>query len=224
MPYQHFLSDKGASACPADRSTEALIHYPCTKLPFHYHNPPQPLPDNHTGWPGFSMKYNEYPNLPASSLPYAFDDVPLYDKNSDFSLTEEAPQVIEETVPDTFEGYDEQEESEIIYEERQNQNSIDNEAEYDDYDVSESDYNYNDDDIEVEIPVYLSNTKHDVKVEIQLRTIAMDFWASLEHELRYKTSSKVPESVRRELFRVAETIAMTDREMEEIANELQMLD
>lgn len=85
---------------------------------------------------------------------HAFDDVPLYDKNSDFSLTEEAPQVIEETVPDTFEGYDEQEESEIIYEERQNQNSIDNEAEYDDYDVSESDYNYNDDDIEVEIPDY----------------------------------------------------------------------
>lgn len=85
---------------------------------------------------------------------HAFDDVPLYDKNSDFSLTEEAPQVIEETVSDTFEGYDEQEESEIIYEERQNQNSIDNEAEYDDYDVSESDYNYNDDDIEVEIPDY----------------------------------------------------------------------
>ena len=85
---------------------------------------------------------------------HAFDDVPLYDKNSDFSLTEEAPQVIEETVSDTFEGYDEQEESEIIYEERQNQNSIDNEAEYDDYEVSESDYNYNDDDIEVEIPDY----------------------------------------------------------------------
>lgn len=85
---------------------------------------------------------------------HAFDDVPLYDKKSDFSLTEEAPQVIEETVSDTFEGYDEQEESEIIYEERQNQNSIDNEAEYDDYDVSESDYNYNDDDIEVEIPDY----------------------------------------------------------------------
>ena len=85
---------------------------------------------------------------------HAFDDVPLYDKNSDFSLTEEAPQVIEETVSDTFEGYDEQEESELIYEERQNQNSIDNEAEYDDYEVSESDYNYNDDDIEVEIPDY----------------------------------------------------------------------
>ena len=76
----------------------------------------------------------------------------------------------------------------------------------------------------MEIPVYLSKTEHDVRVEIQLRTIAMDFWASLEHQLRYKNSAKVPDSVRRELFRVAETIAMTDREMEEIAIELQALD
>ena len=76
----------------------------------------------------------------------------------------------------------------------------------------------------IEIPVYLSESTHNVKVEIQLRTIAMDFWASLEHELHYKTNTRVPESVRRELFRVAETIAMTDREMEEIAIELQNLD
>ena len=76
----------------------------------------------------------------------------------------------------------------------------------------------------VEVPVYLSETTHNVKVEIQLRTIAMDFWASLEHELHYKTSTKVPESVRRELFRVAETMAMTDRELEEIAIELQQMD
>ncbi|EID84315.1 hypothetical protein MSI_22200 [Treponema sp. JC4] len=76
----------------------------------------------------------------------------------------------------------------------------------------------------MEIPVYLSKTEHNVRVEIQLRTIAMDFWASLEHQLRYKNSAKVPDSVRRELFRVAETIAMTDREMEEIAIELQALD
>lgn len=78
--------------------------------------------------------------------------------------------------------------------------------------------------IVVEIPVYLSQTEHRVKVEIQLRTIAMDFWASLEHELKYKNEQKIPDSVRRELFRVAETIAMTDREMEEIAIELQALD
>lgn len=76
----------------------------------------------------------------------------------------------------------------------------------------------------METPVYLSKTEHNVRVEIQLRTIAMDFWASLEHQLRYKNSAKVPDSVRRELFRVAETIAMTDREMEDIAIELQALD
>ena len=76
----------------------------------------------------------------------------------------------------------------------------------------------------VEIPVYLSQTEHRVRVEIQMRTIAMDFWAQLEHELKYKNEQKIPESVRRELLRVAETIAMTDREMEEIAIELQALD
>ena len=76
----------------------------------------------------------------------------------------------------------------------------------------------------VETPVYLSNTEHHIKVEIQLRTIAMDFWASLEHELRYKTTAKIPEGIRRELRHCAETIAMTDQEMEEIAIELQALD
>ena len=76
----------------------------------------------------------------------------------------------------------------------------------------------------MEIPVYLSKTEHHVRVEIQLRTIAMDFWASLEHQLHYKNDAEVPDSIRRELFRVAETIAMTYREMEEIAIELQALD
>ena len=76
----------------------------------------------------------------------------------------------------------------------------------------------------VQIPVYLSETTHNVKVEIQLRTIAMAFWACLETELHYKTTANVPDSVRRELFRVAETIAITDREMEEIAIELQHLE
>lgn len=93
-----------------------------------------------------------------------------------------------------------------------------------DYIASPKESGYRSLHIVIQIPVYLSNAKHNVNVEIQLRTIAMDFWASLEHELHYKTSSKVPESVRRELFRVAETIAMTDREMEEIAIELQALD
>ncbi|MCQ2574297.1 MAG: GTP pyrophosphokinase family protein [Treponema sp.] len=78
--------------------------------------------------------------------------------------------------------------------------------------------------IVISIPVYLTDSVQNVKVEIQLRTIAMDFWASLEHELHYKNEANVPDSVRRELFRVAETIAMTDREMQEIAMELRELD
>lgn len=78
--------------------------------------------------------------------------------------------------------------------------------------------------IVVSIPVYLTESVQNVKVEIQLRTIAMDFWASLEHELHYKNKATVPDSVRRELFRVAETIAMTDREMQEIAFELRELE
>jgi len=93
-----------------------------------------------------------------------------------------------------------------------------------DYIATPKDSGYRSLHVVIETPVYLSKTAHNVKVEIQLRTIAMDFWASLEHELHYKNTAKIPDSVRRELFRVAETIAMTDREMEEIALELQALD
>lgn len=93
-----------------------------------------------------------------------------------------------------------------------------------DYIIEPKESGYRSLHIVIEIPVYLSNTEHHVKVEIQLRTIAMDFWASLEHELRYKTETKIPEGIRRELRHCAETIAMTDREMQEIAIELQALD
>jgi len=75
----------------------------------------------------------------------------------------------------------------------------------------------------VETPVYLSETQHIIRVEIQLRTIAMDFWASLEHELHYKTTTQVPDRIRKKLFQCAETIAATDQEMEEIALELQTI-
>lgn len=93
-----------------------------------------------------------------------------------------------------------------------------------DYIASPKESGYRSLHVVVETPVYLSNTEHHIKVEIQFRTIAMDFWASLEHELRYKTTAKIPEGIRRELRHCAETIAMTDQEMEEIAIELQALD
>lgn len=45
---------------------------------------------------------------------------------------------------------------------------------------------------EIHLPVFLSNMKKNVVVEVQLRTAAMDFWASLEHELKYKSDNKDP--------------------------------
>jgi len=53
-------------------------------------------------------------------------------------------------------------------------------------------------------------------VEIQIRTIAMDFWASLEHRLKYKAVDDVPDGVQERLARCAETSAMLDREMQDI--------
>ena len=51
-------------------------------------------------------------------------------------------------------------------------------------------------------------------MEIQIRTIAMDFWASLEHELHYKLSEEIPDGVAEELAQCAGIIAETDRRME----------
>lgn len=70
--------------------------------------------------------------------------------------------------------------------------------------------------IVVNVPVFLSTGKDYAPVEIQIRTMAMDFWASLEHELHYKTSKNVEQSLSDELYYCAETIADTDRRMQEI--------
>ena len=51
----------------------------------------------------------------------------------------------------------------------------------------------------VSIPIYLSEKRVDAKVEIQIRTVAMDFWASLEHKINYKFDVNVPEYIRRAL-------------------------
>ena len=71
----------------------------------------------------------------------------------------------------------------------------------------------------VTIPVYLTDGKKDTKVEIQIRTIGMDFWASLEHQLRYKknleTSSNY-EEISRELQECAQNITQTDIHMQKI--------
>ncbi len=55
----------------------------------------------------------------------------------------------------------------------------------------------------ITIPIYLSDGKEDVKVEIQIRTIAMDFWASLEHKIYYKFEGNAPEYIKEELAECA---------------------
>ena len=75
----------------------------------------------------------------------------------------------------------------------------------------------------VEVPVYLSDSQQQVRVEIQIRTIAMDFWASLEHELHYKLSEEIPDGVAEELAQCAGIIAETDRRMEASAVRLNQL-
>lgn len=76
----------------------------------------------------------------------------------------------------------------------------------------------------ITVPVYMATCKKEVPVEIQIRTIAMDFWASLEHQLRYKTSCEVPVALKKELKACAETIAMTDLQMQEIYQQIHDLD
>lgn len=72
----------------------------------------------------------------------------------------------------------------------------------------------------LELPVYLSQHVQTVRVEVQIRTIAMDFWASLEHELRYKAEGPVPDAILQELQECAKIIAQTDRKMEAIAQQV----
>ncbi len=75
----------------------------------------------------------------------------------------------------------------------------------------------------VSVPVFFSDRKEIVPVEIQIRTMAMDFWASLEHQLRYKTNDTVPLSVAKELQECADTIAKTDLKMQSIYKSIEEL-
>lgn len=68
----------------------------------------------------------------------------------------------------------------------------------------------------VEIPIFLANTKKMMKAEIQLRTIAMDFWASLEHQLRYKKDAEFTEEMAQELYECAKISADLDIRMEKV--------
>jgi putative GTP pyrophosphokinase len=75
----------------------------------------------------------------------------------------------------------------------------------------------------VSIPVYLSDKIVETKVEIQIRTVAMDFWASLEHKINYKFEGNVPEDIRTELVACAQMVSILDNRMLLLNKEVQKL-
>ncbi|MCZ4588103.1 GTP pyrophosphokinase family protein [Rhodococcus opacus] len=74
--------------------------------------------------------------------------------------------------------------------------------------------------VAVEIPVFLSDRVVEVPVELQIRTIAMDFWASLEHTIYYKYQSSVPRRLLQELTEAADVAHRLDRKMERLHSEV----
>lgn len=75
--------------------------------------------------------------------------------------------------------------------------------------------------IVVDVPVYMIEGRLFIPVEIQIRTVAMDFWATLEHGIRYKATEEVPATISKELRECADVITDTDYKMQKIFKELQ---
>lgn len=73
----------------------------------------------------------------------------------------------------------------------------------------------------IEIPVYFSGRKQNIRVEVQIRTIAMDFWASLDHQMKYKKNLDDSGEISEELRECAETIAQTDMRMLNIRKKIE---
>ena len=73
----------------------------------------------------------------------------------------------------------------------------------------------------VEIPVFFSDCKKPMRVEVQIRTVAMDFWASLEHQIKYKKNVPEHDTLIQELKECAETIAATDEKMQNLRRRIE---
>ena len=72
----------------------------------------------------------------------------------------------------------------------------------------------------VSVPIFLSDSVVDTKVEIQIRTIAMDFWASLEHKIYYKFEGNAPDHISRELRECADMVTTLDEKMLSLNEEI----
>lgn len=73
----------------------------------------------------------------------------------------------------------------------------------------------------IEIPVFFSDSKKPIRVEVQIRTIAMDFWASLDHQLSIKILCGLNGEISGELKQCADVIAQTDNKMLEIRKRIE---
>ena len=76
----------------------------------------------------------------------------------------------------------------------------------------------------VQVPVFFSEHVELVRVEVQIRTIAMDFWASLEHKLYYKTEKNASLDIKHDLKECADVISSTDIKMQQIQRQVEFLD
>ncbi len=72
-----------------------------------------------------------------------------------------------------------------------------------------------------ETPIFLSNEKKMMKVEIQLRTIAMDFWATIEHQLKYKKNFKITNKMQKELYLCSQISSHLDEKMNSLRKIIQ---
>ena len=75
----------------------------------------------------------------------------------------------------------------------------------------------------VTIPVYLSDRINETKVEMQIRTVAMDFWASLEHKIQYKFEGDAPSHINTELMECARMVAELDARMLQLNDEIEAI-
>lgn len=66
------------------------------------------------------------------------------------------------------------------------------------------------------VPIYLNETVEHVEAEIQIRTSAMDFWASIDHKVQYKFPSEIPEKVKKEMYNCSLDIRKLDEKMQQL--------
>lgn len=90
-----------------------------------------------------------------------------------------------------------------------------------DYIVSPKPNGYRSLHLILEVPIFLSRSKQYMKVEVQFRTIAMDFWASLDHKLKYKKDVQDPERIAAQLKECADIISGVDERMQQIRDQIE---